>query len=91
MGGLMLIGVISYGIAQFCVGYLGIEDMFGGSWAVAALIGSLVFRFTLPITIGAFFGATEVLGWHWFAALIFTAPGLLFIIPAVATSLLDRK
>jgi hypothetical protein len=91
MGGLIFVGIIAYGIAQFAVGYMGIEDMFGVGWATAALIGSLLFRFTLPITIGAFFGATEVLGWHWALALIFTAPGLLFIIPAVATSLLDRK
>jgi len=91
MGGLIFIGVIFYGIAQLSVGYLGIEDLFGGGWAIAALIGSVIFRFTLPITIGAFFGATEVLGWHWVAALVFTAPGLLFVIPAVVSSVLERK
>jgi len=91
MGVLFFVGVIAYGIAQFSVGYMGIEVMFGSGWAIAALIGSLVFRFGLPITIGAFFGATEVLGWHWALALVFTAPGLLFIIPAVASSIFYRK
>jgi len=91
IGVLAFLGFGAYGIAQIAVGYMGIEYMFGGGWAIAALIGSLAFRFTLPITIGAFFGATEVLGWHWAVALAFTAPGLLFIIPAFVASIFIRK
>ena len=70
-----------YGISQLVAGYQGIAFHFGGGWAVAALIASLVFRFPLPITIGSFFGAMDVWGWNWFLALIFAVPGLLFLIP----------
>lgn len=91
IGILAFLGFSAYGVAQIAAGYMGIEYMFGGGWAIAALIASLGFRFTLPITIGAFFGATEVFGWHWAVALAFTAPGLLFIIPAFVTSIFSRK
>ena len=33
------------------------------------------------MTIGTFFGALNVLGWHWFGALLLTVPGLIFMIP----------
>jgi hypothetical protein len=33
-------------------------------------------RFSLPITVGSFFGAMNVWGWHWIGALVFAAPGL---------------
>ena len=40
----------------------------------------------LPLTIGTFFGALNVLNWHWFGALILTIPGLLFVVPAMVTA-----
>ena len=91
MGVLLYLIVLAYGLAQLAVGYMGIEVMVGAGWAVAALIGCFFFRFMLPITIGSFFGATEVLGWHWGLALIFAAPGLLFLVPAVLSSVFDRS
>lgn len=48
-------------------GYAGIEEHLGALWAIGCLVASLLFRFTLPITIGAFFGAMNV----WGAALEF--------------------
>ncbi len=50
---------------------------------------SLVFRFTLPITIGAFFGAMDVWSWHWGLAALFAAPGLAFLIPGVILSIIE--
>lgn len=75
--------IMAYGIAQFVAGYIGIEEHFGAVWAGAALFGAFMFRFMLPITIGGFFGATDVWGWHWSLALVFVAPGLLFMIPGM--------
>lgn len=72
---------IAFGISQIIVAFLGIEYHLGT--AVAALVVSvaLVFRFTLASTVGAFFGALNVLEWHWVYAGLFAAPGLLFAIP----------
>ena len=53
---------ILYGLAQFAAAFAGISDGFGVGWAWLALAGAIFLRFTLPITIGAFFGAMNVWG-----------------------------
>jgi hypothetical protein len=82
--------MLVYGAALIYAGYLGIEHRIGGGWAVAAVAAAFIFRFTLPITIGSFFGAMDVWGWHWAGALLFAAPGLAFMllmIPGALASL----
>ncbi|WP_293689716.1 hypothetical protein [Thiolapillus sp.] len=80
---------MGYGILQIVAGYVGIDYHFGAVWAGVAIVAALMFRFTLPITIGAFFGAMDVWGWHWGWAALFAAPGLAFIIPAVIMSIIE--
>lgn len=80
------LGVIlffGFGIAQIVAGYQGIDYHFGAIWASIAIVVIFFFRFTLPITIGAFFGAMDVWDWHWAFAALFAAPGLLVAIPAM--------
>jgi hypothetical protein len=67
--------------AQMAAGYAGIEHSLGHFWAVAAVVVLIFFRISLPLTVGAFFGAMNVWGWHWALALLFAAPGLLFVVP----------
>ena len=80
-GGLGVIFFLLIGIVQAIVGYLGIEYHLGAGWAVGCLIASFIFRITFPLTIGTFFGALDVLGWPWWGAALFTAPGLIFMVP----------
>lgn len=80
---------ICVGIAQLYIGFLGIEYHFGAIWATIALVAAFPFRFTLPITIGTFFGAIGVLGWSWYMALLITVPGLLLIFPAILAVFLN--
>ena len=78
------VGVIFFlavGVIQIIVGYLGIEYHLGSGWAVGAVILSLLLRISFPLTIGTFFGALNVLEWHWFGALLLTLPGLIFMVP----------
>jgi len=82
------VAFIAFGIAQFTAAFVGIEHGIGFFWACAALVVCFLFRFTLPITIGAFFGAMNVWGWHWLLAALFAVPGLLFVIPGMLTSAL---
>lgn len=84
--------VLLYGLVQIYAGYLGIQHHLGTGWAVAALF-ALFFRFSLPITVGAFFGAMNVWGWHWLLALLFAAPGLAFMalmIPSIFASAIGK-
>lgn len=83
------IAMLAFGIAQMVVGFLGLEWWLSAGWAWGILIACFFFRFTLPITIASFFGATEVLGWHWFWALLFAVPGLAMMIPGVLAVILD--
>ena len=75
----LLIVFLGYGLVQIGAGYIGIEHHFSGFWAGAAVFVAIFLRFMLPLTVGSFFCALNVWGWHWFWALIFAAPGLLFM------------
>ena len=68
-------------MSQMAAGYAGIAHAMGPSWACFALFVALCFRFTLPISIGAFYGAMVVWGWHWALAFLFVLPGLIFVLP----------
>jgi hypothetical protein len=68
---------------------MGIEYYFGGVWLGVAIVLVVCFRFNLPIIIGAYFGAVEVLQWHWALALLFAVPGLLFIVPSFIAMIIE--
>ena len=80
---------LAVAIVQAVIGYIGIEHYFGTIAAVIALAVAFSLRITLPLTIGTFFGALEVLGWPWYLALVITVPGLLFAAPAMIAAALD--
>jgi len=78
-GCLFMIVMLSYGLAQIWAGFIGIDHHLGSGWASAAVAVAFILRFSLPITVGSFFGAMDVWGWHWAGALAFAAPGLAFM------------
>ena len=80
-GGVGVIFLLVVGLAQMVIGYLGIEYHLGGGWAIGAVVLAIMFRFSLPLTIGTFFGAIDVLNLSWIVALIITLPGLLLMFP----------
>ena len=86
-GILWVIAFIVYSVAQIIAGFTGIADGIGSIWAWIAIFAALALRITLPITIGAFFGAMNIWGWHWTLAALFAAPGLLLIIPGILASI----
>lgn len=89
MTGFLIIAFLIFGVAQMVAGYQGIAFELGTIWAIAAIGVAFVLRFTLPLTIGSFFGAMHVWGWHWSAAAVLAAPGLLLIIPGTLASIID--
>ena len=91
---LLIIFIILYGAAHFWAGFIGIQHHLGTGWAVGALVLALIGRFTLPMTIGSFFGAMNVWGWNGGFALIFAAPGLAFMLlmlPGLIAAIIPRK
>jgi len=81
--------ILAFGFLQIIAGWAGIEHAYGAWWAAAAILVGVFFRFTLPIAFGAFLCAKDIWGWHWFFAAIFAAPGLLFMVPAFVSSVID--
>src|SRR4051794_12723625 len=94
LGCAFMILMLVYGLVQCWAGYIGIQHHLGGGWAIAAIIAAFVFRFSLPLTIGSFFGALNVWGWPWIGALVFAAPGLAFMalmIPGTLATVMGKR
>ena len=87
MAALAFFVVLLFGLVQLGVGWWGIEHLCGWGWALAVCLLAVATRFTLPLTIGVFFGARDVLGWHWLAALGLALPGILFMVPAAMVAI----
>ena len=81
--GLMILLSLAYGALILYVGYVGIDVEFGRGWAIAVLIATVVFRFTIPIVVGTVLGAMHLWDWHWLPAVLLAMPGILFMIPAI--------
>jgi hypothetical protein len=91
MASLGFLGFIIFlivGIAQFYLGFLGIEHHFGELAAWIALGLAFFLRLMLPLTIATYFGAVDVMGWAWYEGLLIAAPGLLFIMPAMISAVI---
>lgn len=80
---------IAAGVFQLWLGYQGIEYHLGAVGAIAAVIAAFGFRIILPLTIGSYFGAVDVMGWDWYVGLVIAAPGLLFAAPYLVTAALE--
>jgi hypothetical protein len=87
IGILALAAFLVFASAQIAAGYVGIAHGIGPVWALAAVFAAVFLRFTLPITVGAFFGAMTLWGWHWTLAFIFAVPGLAFVLPGVISGI----
>ena len=80
-GGFGVLLMLGIGLAQMVIGYIGIDYHLGAGWAIGAVVLALVFRFSLPLTVGTFFGAMDVFGFSFIVALLITLPGLLLMVP----------
>lgn len=85
--GCLLFGI--YGLAQLAAAAIGLDAYVGGIWGTVIFVACLYLRFTLPLTIAAFFCAKDVWEWHWALALVFVFPGLLLVIPSIFASIFE--
>lgn len=81
LGGVLVLMIFGFSLLHMVIGLMGLEAEFGLIWAILAFILAVALRFTLPITVGAYFGAIHVFGWEPLYALLFAAPGLVFLVP----------
>ena len=89
MGVLLFPVFLIVGVLQIWLGYVGISHHLGTIAAVLAIFLAFGLRILLPLTIGSFFGAMNVMGWPWWVALMVALPGLLFIAPAMIMAAIE--
>jgi hypothetical protein len=83
-------GLAVFRLGRFALGALGLWVVLGPPWAVLGVAALLVCRISAPIRIGAFLGATSLLGWPWVIALVLAAPRLWLVLPGLIATLLGR-
>jgi hypothetical protein len=73
-----------YLLVALAAGFAGF-DHFMPWWAAALLFGlALILGLEMVLPLAVFLGAWLAWEWHWLAALLFAAPGLLVVIPTIS-------
>ena len=67
------------------IAWLGLDNAFGWKWALGGVALSAAIRINFPVVFGLYFYAERVLGWPMAESIAFALPGLLLILPSVAT------
>lgn len=83
--------MLVFGIAQMALGFAGIEYHLGMIAAIAALAVAFLFRFMLPITIGTYFGAVDVMDWPILVGILCAVPGLVFLVPGLISTVFSSR
>ena len=87
--GIAFIFIMTTGLVQICLGFLGIEYLSHTIFAFLAVFLLFFARIVLPLTIGTYFGAVEVMGWEWYVGVLLAAPGLFFILPSMLMATIE--
>lgn len=65
--------------------WLGLDGAFGWRWALGGIFLSMIVRINFPVLVGLYCYARMILGWGEIDAVAFALPGLLIVVPSVAT------
>lgn len=76
-------------VVQLWAAWSGANHYIGAIATVVLFFVTIGLRFTLPITIFAFFGAWVVWGWAWYWALLLALPSLAIALPSLAAGTFD--
>jgi len=86
-----LILLAAFRLSRAVIGTVGLEHDLGLLCAVLGAASLALFRFTLPIRVGAILGLIGLWGWPWYAALLFAAPRLLLLLPGLISSAIAKR
>ncbi|PZN93647.1 MAG: hypothetical protein DCF31_12075 [Alphaproteobacteria bacterium] len=75
IGGLVLCGIA----------WMGLQNEFGWQLALAGVVVSILVRVNFPLVVGLFLYAHNLWGWSQAESIAFAVPGLLLLLPSIAT------
>jgi hypothetical protein len=75
-------------LALCWIAWIGLEHQFGWRWALGGVVLGVVARINFPVVVGLYFYAHNLLDWPMAESIAFSLPGLLIIVPSVATAVL---
>lgn len=83
-----LLGLAFCAVALMLCGlaWIGLDNAFGWKWALGGVLLSILIRINFPVVVGLYFYAQTVLGWPMAESIAFALPGMLIILPSVATN-----
>jgi|SRR5450631_1686955 hypothetical protein len=91
MRSVLLVALAAVTVVRLWIGVLGLAQFIGVGWAIAVVLGLLLWGFLLPLQIAVFFGALLV--WHWplLLALVVAAPRLVLMLPGLISTFLAAR
>jgi hypothetical protein len=81
----------AFSLLRIWLSVLGLAQLLGVPWAIAAAVALLLSGRVLPLQIAVFFGALT--GWHWplLLAVIVAAPRLILMLPGLMSTFLASR
>lgn len=84
-GYLLALAFVVASVAMCGIAWLGLSDEFGWRVALLAVAASAAIRVNFPLLVGLYLFAFHSWGWSSFQSLAFAAPGLLLLMPSIAS------
>lgn len=86
-GYLLAVALVLIALALCGLAWIGLDAEFGWQVALAAVVAGAVIRVNAALPIGLFLYAGHAWGWDITAAVMFSLPGLMLVLPSTAVNL----
>lgn len=86
-GYLLGVALVLIALALCGLAWIGMEAEFGWQLALAAVVAGAVVRVNAALPLGLFLYASHAWNWELTAAVVFSLPGLLLVLPSTAIAL----
>lgn len=86
-GYLLGVALVLIALALCGLAWIGMEAEFGWQLALAAVVAGALVRVNAALPVGLFLYAGHAWGWELPAAVVFSLPGLLLVLPSAAVGL----
>jgi hypothetical protein len=83
LGAIGVLLMLAYSAVYLYSGGAGIYAWGGSAWLSGCILAFVILRIAFPFTLGAFYCAAYLWGWHWSLATVWALPGLAVALPGM--------